>query len=239
MSVRKYPESERLLDRAIQLAPDWAEPYAYKAMLPLVWRGDLTLARAVIGEALTRVNAGRLAQALLIPDAISAALLTSDSLRAASLEAVTPASFDGDTARYHLLLAEAAHYQTHPEAERAHGDSASAFLQREIRAQPDDAKLLARLGIAHARAGRKREAIAAGRRAAALLPPEKDANSGPFVLTHLAEIYTIVGEPDLAIQTLRPLLAIPSWISGPELESDPTWARLRRHPRFAELAPRS
>jgi hypothetical protein len=69
--------------------------------------------------------------------------------------------------------------------------------------------------------------------------PEKDANSGPFVLTHLAEIYTIVGEPDLAIQTLRPLLAIPSWISGPELESDPTWARLRRHPRFAELAPRS
>jgi hypothetical protein len=114
MSVRKYPESERLLDRAIQLAPDWAEPYAYKAMLPLVWRGDLTLARAVIGEALTRVNAGRLAQALLIPDAISAALLTSDSLRAASLEAVTPASFDGDTARYHLLLAEAAHYQTPP-----------------------------------------------------------------------------------------------------------------------------
>src|SRR6185436_5577154 len=80
MSVRKYPESERLFDRAIQLSPDWAEPYAYKAMLYLVWRGDLTLARAVIGQALTRVNAGRLAQALLIPDAISAALLTSDSL---------------------------------------------------------------------------------------------------------------------------------------------------------------
>jgi hypothetical protein len=89
----QVPESERLFDRAIQLAPDWAEPYAYKAMLHLVWRGDLTLARAVIGRALTRVNAGRLAQALLIPDAISAALPTSDSLRAASLEAVTPASF--------------------------------------------------------------------------------------------------------------------------------------------------
>ena len=239
MSVRKYPEAERLFDRAIQLAPDWAEPYAYKAMLYLVWRGDLKGARAVVGQALTRVSAGRLAQALLIPDAISGALLTSDSLHRASVEAVDPSAFDGDTARYHLLVAEAAHYQDRTQAARAHGDSASALLEARVRKQPDDAKLLVRLGLAHARAGRKRDAIAAGRRAAELLPPSRDANSGPFVLTHLAEIYTIVGEPDLAIQTLRPLLAIPSWITPAELQSDPTWARLRARPRFAELAPRS
>ncbi len=236
-STRNYPEAERLYDRAIQLAPDWAEPYAYKAMLYLIWRGDLTHARAVVGQALTRVNAGRLAQALLISDAISAALLTSDSLHVESVDAVDPTSFDGDTARYHLLAAEAAHYRDREAAARAHGDSASVLLERQIRAQADDAKLLARLGLAHARAGRKRDAIAAGRRAAELMPPDKDANSGPFVLTHLAEIYTIVGEPDLAIQTLRPLLTVPSWISVPELESDPTWASLRGHPRFGELAP--
>jgi serine/threonine-protein kinase len=239
MSVRRYAEAERTYDRAIQLAPDWAEPYAYKAMLYLVWRGDLTHARAVVGQALTRVNAGRLAQALLISDAISAALLTSDSLHAATVETVDPSSFDGDTARFHLLLAEAAHYQGRAAAARAHGDTARSLLERQVRAQPDDAKLLVRLALAHARAGRKPDAIAAGRRAAELLPPEKDANSGPFVLTHLAEIYTIVGEPDLAIQTLRPLLTLPSWISVPELQSDPTWAPLREHPRFGELAPRS
>jgi hypothetical protein len=113
------------------------------------------------------------------------------------------------------------------------------LLERQIGARSDDAKLLVRLGLAHARAGRKRDAVAAGRRAAELLPPSTDANSGPFVLTHLAEIYTIVGEPGLAIQTLRPLLTIPSWISGAELQSDPTWAPLRGHPRFTELAPRS
>ncbi|MEZ0336470.1 MAG: tetratricopeptide repeat protein, partial [Gemmatimonadales bacterium] len=239
MSVRKYPEAERLFDRAIQLAPDWAEPYAYRAMLHLVWRGDLTQARAVVGQALTRVNPGRLAQALLIPDAISAALLTADSLFAASVDAVAPSAFDGDTARYHLFAAEAAHYRKHAAAMRAHGDSARVLLERQVRAQPDDAKLLVRLGLANARAGRKGEAITAGRRAAALLPPSKDANSGPTVLTHLAEIYTIVGEPDLAIETLRPLLAIPSWITVSELQSDPTWAPLRTHPRFAALAPRS
>jgi serine/threonine-protein kinase len=235
MSSRNYGEAERLFDRAIQLAPDWAEPYAYKAMLMLVWQGDSTRARAIIGQALTRVSAGRLAQALLIPDAISAALLTSDSVFAASVDAVGPSSFDGDTARYHLLAAEAAHYRRRAAAARAHGDSARLILDRRVRNLPDDAKLLARLGLAQARAGHKQEAIASGRRAAQLLPLSQDANSGPFILTHLAEIYTIVGEPEQAIATLRALLTIPSWISVPELRADPTWAPLRSHPRFAEL----
>jgi Flp pilus assembly protein TadD len=111
-------------------------------------------------------------------------------------------------------------------------------LERQVRQRPDDAKLLARAGIAYARAGRKAEAIRAGRRAADLLPPSRDANSGPFVQTRLAEIYTLVGEPELALETLEPLLRMPSWISPAELRSDPTWAPLRTDPRFARLAGR-
>jgi Flp pilus assembly protein TadD len=109
-------------------------------------------------------------------------------------------------------------------------------LERQVRARPDDAKLLARTGIAYARSGRKAEAIRAGRRAAELLPLSKDANSSPFVMTRLAEIYTLVNEPEQALNTLEPLLTIPSWISPAELRSDPTWAPLRAHPRFARLA---
>ena len=236
MSMRDYAEAERRFDRAIQLAPDWAEPYAYKAMLYLVWRGDRTRARAVVGQALTRVSPGRMAQALLIPDAISASLLTSDSVFAAAVDAIRPTAFDGDTARYHLLLAEASAYRGDRAAERAHGDSARVRLERQVRARPDDAKLLARTGIAYARSGRKAEAIRAGRRAAELLPLSRDANSSPFVMTRLAEIYTLVNEPEQALNTLEPLLTIPSWISPAELRSDPTWAPLRAHPRFARLA---
>ena len=236
MSLRDYAEAERRFDRAIQLAPDWAEPYAYKAMLHLVWRGDRARARAVIGQALTRVSPGRMAQALLIPDAISASLLTSDSGFAAAVDAIRPSSFDGDTARYHLLLAEARAYRGDRAAERAHGDSARVLLERQVRDRPGDAKLLARAGLAYARSGRKAEAIRAGRRAAVLLPPSRDANSGPFVMTRLAEIYTLVNEPEQALETLEPLLTIPGWISPAELRSDPTWAPLRAHPRFAALA---
>jgi hypothetical protein len=55
-------------------------------------------------------------------------------------------------------------------------------------------------------------------------------------MTHLAEIYMLVNEPEEALGTLEPLLAIPSWISPGELRSDPLWAPLRGHPRFAQLA---
>ena len=236
MSVRNYPEAERHFDRAIQLAPDWAEPYAYKAMLTLVSRGDHPAARAVLRDALSRVSGGRLAQALMIPDAISAALLTSDTTFSAAVDAVLPSSFDGDTARYHLFRAEAAGYRGDRIAERANADSALVRLERLVGQRPDDAKLLARAGVAYARAGRKAEAIRAGRRAAELLPLSRDANSGPFIQSRLAEIYMLVNEPDRAVATLEPLLEIPSWITPAELRSDPTWAPLRSHPGFRRLA---
>jgi TolB-like protein/Flp pilus assembly protein TadD len=236
MSLRHYPEAERAFDRAIQLSPDWAEPWAYKAMLQLIWRGDLERAHGVVTQALDRVSAGRLAQALTIPDAISGALLTADTTFAATLEAIRPASFDGDSARYHLLHAEAAGFRGDARTERAHADSALSMLERQLRERPDDPKLLARAGLAYARAGRHADAIRSGRRAAELLPPSRDANSGPYVMARLAQIYMLAGEHDRALDTLEPLLQLPSWLTPALLRSDPTWARLRREPRFERLA---
>ena len=236
MVLRDYAEAERRYDRAIQLAPDWAEPYAYKAMLQLVRHGDRDRARSVIGQALTRVSAGRMAQALLIPDAISASLMTADSVFAGAVDAVRASAFDGDTARYHLLRAEAQAYRGNRAGARASADSARVLLERQVQAWPDDPKVLAWTGLAYARLGRKADAMRAGRRAAELLPPGQDANSSPFVLTRLAQIYTLVNEPDQALEVLEGLLSAPSWISPGELRSDPVWAPLRRHPRFAAIA---
>ena len=236
MMLRHYAEAERAFDRAIQLSPDWAEPWAYKAMLQLEWHGDLARAHAVMVQALRRVSAGRLAQALTIPDAISGALLTSDTTLAETLEAIRPASFDGDSARYHLLHAEAAGFRGDRLAERAHADSALSLLERQVRQRPDDAKLLARIGLAYARAGRRADAIRSGLRAAGLLPPSRDANSGPFVLTRLAQIYMLTGDPGRALDTLEALLELPGWITPALLRSDPTWSALRAEPRFARLA---
>ena len=235
LTLRQYPEAEAQLDRTIQLAPDWAKPYGYKAMLYLMWKGDRQRARAVIGQAMSRVSTGRLARALMTADAISASVISADSIFFPATDAVRADAFEADTGAYYLFKAEAAHYRAQPAIERAYADSARRWLEPQLAAQPDDAKRLVHFGVACARAGRAAEAVRAGRRAVQLLPLSADAASGPFLQTYLAQIYLLTGQHDQAIATLRPLLTFPSWITPAELTSDPLWAPLRDRPGFASL----
>ena len=235
ISLRQFAEAERQIDRAIQLAPDWAKPYGYKAMLYLCWRGDRPRARAVIGQAMSRVSTGRLARSLITADAISASVISSDSVFFPAADAVRADAFEADTGAYYLFKAEAAYYRGRTAIERAYGDSARRWLEPRLQLQPDDAKRLVHYGLASARAGRPAEALRAARRAFELLPPKEDAASGPSIQTYLAQVYMLTGDLDAAVTTLRPLLDMPSWITPTELASDPLWAPLRGHPGFASL----
>ena len=95
--------------------------------------------------------------------------------------------------------------------------------------------MLTILALAYSRLGRHEDAIRVGERAAARLPIEKDAVSGPFLQSNLALIYMAAGRHDRAIAILERLLAIPSWITPAELRADPIWTPLRTHPRFQVL----
>ena len=53
---------------------------------------------------------------------------------------------------------------------------------------------------------------------------------------HLARIYVLLDQPAPALALLEPLTKVPSWISPDELRSDPTWAALRSHPLFPQVA---
>jgi serine/threonine-protein kinase len=94
------------------------------------------------------------------------------------------------------------------------------------------------LGLCLAGVGQRDEAIREGRRAIELLPISKDAVYGHGSVLTLAEIYTIVGEPELACEQLETLLAVPSTISVPMLKLDPRWLPLRGNPRFQALLDR-
>ena len=82
---------------------------------------------------------------------------------------------------------------------------------------------------------RKKEAIREGRKAVDLLPVSRDAFTGPHVIGSLAEIYTLVGDHDAAIDQLAYLLSIPSDMTVHILKLNPVWDPLREHPRFKEL----
>jgi hypothetical protein len=101
---------------------------------------------------------------------------------------------------------------------------------------PADAQRNVLLGVALAYMGRKDAAVRAGLRGVAMQPVSSDAQSGTYLQHQLARIYILVGEPDKALDTLEPLLRIPYFLSPGWLRIDPTFDRLRNHPRFQKLA---
>jgi TolB-like protein/Flp pilus assembly protein TadD len=124
--------------------------------------------------------------------------------------------------------------------DQAAADRAFESVQRTIEADlvkaPDDAKLIAMLGLVHARRGRRDDAIAAGRRAVELLPTSKDAYDGPLIETKLAVIYAQCGQADRAIELLTRLIAIPNGPTPGMLRVEPEWDSLRGDPRFEKLS---
>ena len=83
--------------------------------------------------------------------------------------------------------------------------------------------------------GRKAEAMREGERAAELTPLTADANRGPGTQLRLATIYTIVNEPEKAIDALESLLRVPYFVSPGWLRIDPSFASLRGNARFGRL----
>src|SRR5262249_61644694 len=120
-------------------------------------------------------------------------------------------------------------------AGRAYADSLREMLERGRRTGPDDAYDLNRLAFAYAALGRKAEAVRAALRSVELMPVSRDALIGPYFVVGLARTYMMVGEPDRAVETLAPLLEIPSPITRAGLAADPLWAPLKENPGFQKL----
>jgi hypothetical protein len=119
----------------------------------------------------------------------------------------------------------------------------AARVQQEkiIQAQPDFGPAWCVLGLIDAGLGRKEEALREGRHAVELLPIEKDAILGNYLVRYFAIIAAWVGEKDLACQQLA-IAAPPPGPSYGGLKLMPFWDPLRGEPCFekivASLAPK-
>ena len=114
-------------------------------------------------------------------------------------------------------------------------ESARTATEACVWRSPEDAKAKVMLGLIDAMLGRKEEALREGRRAMELLPIGKDAYDGPIIAINLAVIYAQVGEPDLAIEQLAPLMEIPNGPTRALLRLEPEWDALRNDARFNKL----
>jgi tetratricopeptide (TPR) repeat protein len=133
----------------------------------------------------------------------------------------------------------------------AEGDNASAqtafeqarpTFEAAVEEAPESAERHASLGWLYALMGRKRDAIAEGRRAVELKPESKDAVDGALMNGYLALIYARVGENDLAIPLIERLLTTPGAVDSTnysitvnDLKYRWDWDLIRDDPRFKQM----
>jgi eukaryotic-like serine/threonine-protein kinase len=230
-NLRRYAEAKTAYDHALALSPGNLGFIEGRMMVSL-GEGDLSGARAVMAEA-----AGRVA-----PDVLLAYLalyqelywVPDESQQRRILELPVTA-FDGDAAGRAIVRAQLFDLRGDQRSSRAEADTARVGLEEQLRATPLDGQRHSILGLTLALLGRKAAAIAEGRRGVELVPISRDATFGSYLQLQLARIYMIVGEPELAMDQLEPLLEMPHYISRGWLRIDPTWSRLKDNPRFRKL----
>jgi len=113
--------------------------------------------------------------------------------------------------------------------------AAHAEQEKIVAAQPDFGPSWCVLGMIDAGLGRKEEALREGRRALELLPVEKDALVGQYLIRYFAVIAAWVGEKDLACEQVAIAVHPPSNVSYGELKLMPWWDPLRGDPRFEKI----
>jgi serine/threonine-protein kinase len=120
--------------------------------------------------------------------------------------------------------------------------AARAEQEKIVQARPDFGPAWCVLGLIDAGLGRKEEALREGRRAVELLPVEKDAIIGGYLVRYFAVIAAWVGEKDLACEQLAILVRPPSFLTYGNAKLMPLWDPLRGDPCFekivASLAPK-
>jgi serine/threonine-protein kinase len=229
--LRRHDDAIAAANRGIALEPTDIGLHQHKIMAHL-GRGDLAGARAAIRAIPTEVDPTLVVAQL--GNFWDLAWVLEDEQQRLLLR-LAPSGWAGDRFTYALVKAQTYGYRGDQRRTRAYADSAVRASRDVLAASPNDPQRLVLLGLAQAYAGRKREAIRNGERGAALLPISKDAYTGPYLQHQLVRVYILAGEPQKAVTLLAPLLDIPYYLSPGWLRVDPTFAPLRKLPRFQAL----
>jgi len=238
--LRNYSEAMRYFERAIAFYSDESLPSWKKNEIFLLSTGSTEQARKYIEEVSSEVAADKLNEKYIHMHYYQLDMLDADYQGA--LDHLTSADLKIEALDFRELyipmaLTYAEIYAGIGELRLsyAHFDSARSLLESKMHENPDDARVHSSLGIVYAGLGRYDDAVEHGKLAVELQPMSIDVWVGYFRLIQLAQIYTMVGEYDEAIDQLDYLLTIPGQLSAPLVRLDPIWAPLRKEPRFQSM----
>ena len=240
--LRRYDEETSVLDRALTIQPNDVDTKVALASIEFHSKAD----SRPLHQTIDSVRATNPAAVPSIADAwLSCALAERDVAAAKNaLDAFGEIPLTDYAVHLNRPLIEGviARMTKDDRKARAAFTAARAAQEKAVQAQPNYAPALCALGLIDAGLGRKEEALREGRRAAELLPVEKDAINGPLMIEYLAMIAAWVGDKNLACEQLAIAIRPPSTVSYGQLKLLPYWDPLRGDPRFekivASLAPK-
>jgi len=205
--MRRYSEAVDACNRAIAMDPELTWPYLYKAFAIWSWKGPNQESR----DALTNIDVehewylwswyyqevgeGNYEAALQLVSDTTIEWGVNHKLCAMPKTLFSATLYD---------------YLNKDKLAREDYRTAVELLEGKVREIPKDPRYHSALGIAYAGLGQKADALKEGEKAVELLPMAVDAVYGIQYLIDLAVIYTMVGEPDLAMNQLEYLLTVPS-----------------------------
>jgi tetratricopeptide (TPR) repeat protein len=243
--LHDYDQHTKIMDRIVALDPERKPGRIFRASVELYRRGDTGPLRSAIEKILTN-EPGSEKDPFMAGQRYILALYDRDwdaAERAAPLLS-RKYSLEWGLPRLgpDFGVGVVARLKGDEASARAAFIKARAQQEEEIRAHPDDATLLAELGLIDAGLGRKEEALSEGRRAMELTPSVKDESTEPSANINFAMICAWTGERELALGQLEALIKTPGDLTYGNLRLNPMWDPLRGDPRFekivASLAPK-
>jgi TolB-like protein len=241
MMIRRYAQADAQLRRSLILSPGDANSFDVMLNIQLFGFGNADATR----KAVKALPAWRFAGASFIAGDIM--LLVNTRTYAdvfsrhfdAALHAWDSAPTDteeerrtGQVARIAISLLAGRGEQARPDCERL-----AASLRAALVKDPKSLSLLQQSSWVDLCLGRNAEAVALAQRAVQAMPVSKDSYYATFQRVGLAQIAAWAGDHDLALKTIRQLLAMPAGgvMSIERLKLDPVWDPLRKDPRFQAL----
>lgn len=236
--LRDYAAADVTLERSIAMSPDIVTIYWDRIRNELLWKGDIASAKRMFADAKLL---GKNVDMKYLLEFIEFSLEFYDRNFTAALtvldkmpeEEINNSQFNFATVT--LLRGEVLRAQGNSAEARKYYEKAVKDLQERLRLSPLDERMYSALGIALAGVGSKDEAVRAGKKGMELLPYEKEAWRGSFRMMDMAQIYTMVGEQDNALNLIEKLLSLPCEFTLNNLKHDPAWAPLKNNKRFQKL----
>jgi TolB-like protein/Tfp pilus assembly protein PilF len=236
--LRDFDKANKTIDRALAVDPTAAGPQEVKSKLAILGKGDFSVSEKAFeavksvpmtDEQKLKVAMAR-AEVFLLERKYQEGLQQAESLPDGDL-----APFPGALWGKYYYLGFARKALQDESAAQAAFQRAKSEAEERVRRNPDSEDAHIQLAKVLAHLGEKDAALTEAQRAIELLPESKDAFGGPEITAGVAEVYTILGDNDRAIQLLDGLLSRPSAVTVEALKINPIWDRLRADPRFQAL----